>query len=45
MADLGVRLAVEDFEGGFSSFTYLRYLGCYFAKLEGGLVRGNEPQQ
>ncbi|GAW91372.1 putative bifunctional diguanylate cyclase/phosphodiesterase [Calderihabitans maritimus] len=39
MADLGVRLAVDDFGSGFSSFLYLRYFDCYFAKIEGSLVR------
>jgi len=39
MADLGVRLAVDDFGSGFSSFIYLRYFDCYFAKIEGSLVR------
>lgn len=39
MADLGVRVAVDDFGSGFSSFVYLRYFDCYFAKIEGSLVR------
>lgn len=39
LTDLGVRLAVDDFGSGFSSFIYLRYFDCYFAKLEGSLVR------
>lgn len=39
MADLGVRLAVDDFGSGFSSFVYLRYFDCYFAKIEGCLIR------
>ncbi len=39
MADLGVRVAVDDFGSGFSSFVYLRYFDCYFAKIEGFLVR------
>jgi len=39
LADLGVRLAVDDFGSGFSSFLYLRYFDCYFAKIEGSLVR------
>ncbi|QNB46397.1 EAL domain-containing protein [Thermanaerosceptrum fracticalcis] len=39
LTDLGVRLAVDDFGSGFSSFIYLRYFDCYFAKIEGSLVR------
>jgi len=38
MLDIGVRLAVDDFGSGFSSFMYLRYFDCYFAKIEGSLV-------
>ncbi|MDK2820860.1 MAG: hypothetical protein PWP31_825 [Clostridia bacterium] len=39
LTELGVRLAVDDFGSGFSSFLYLRYFDCYFAKIEGSLVR------
>ncbi|MDK2880065.1 MAG: hypothetical protein PWR06_2781 [Thermoanaerobacteraceae bacterium] len=39
LTDLGMRLAVDDFRSGFSSFIYLRYFDCYFAKIEGFLVR------
>lgn len=39
LTELGVRLAIDDFGSGFSSFLYLRYFDCYFAKIEGSLVR------
>lgn len=39
LTELRVRLAVDDFGSGFSSFLYLRYFDCYFAKIEGSLVR------
>ncbi|MCF6094373.1 bifunctional diguanylate cyclase/phosphodiesterase [Microaerobacter geothermalis] len=39
LSDLRVRMAVDDFGSGFSSFLYLRYFDCYFAKIEGSLVR------
>ncbi|WP_425057910.1 EAL domain-containing protein [Sporomusa carbonis] len=39
LTEIGVRLAVDDFGSGFSSFLYLRYFDCYFAKIEGSLVR------
>jgi len=39
LTELRVRLAIDDFGSGFSSFLYLRYFDCYFAKIEGSLVR------
>jgi len=39
LTEIGVRVAVDDFGSGFSSFLYLRYFDCYFAKIEGFLVR------
>lgn len=39
LQDIGVRLALDDFGSGFSSFLYLRQFDCYFAKIEGALVR------
>ncbi|AYO29602.1 EAL domain-containing protein [Biomaibacter acetigenes] len=39
LTELGVRFTIDDFGSGFSSFIYLRYFGCYFAKIGGSLVR------
>lgn len=39
LQDIGVRLALDDFGSGFSSFLYLRQFDCYFAKIEGALIR------
>ncbi|WP_027717182.1 putative bifunctional diguanylate cyclase/phosphodiesterase [Desulfovirgula thermocuniculi] len=39
LQNAGIRLALDDFGSGFSSFLYLRYFDCYFVKIEGSLVR------
>ncbi|MCS7233496.1 MAG: bifunctional diguanylate cyclase/phosphodiesterase [Synergistetes bacterium] len=39
LARLGIRLAIDDFGSGFSSFLYIRYLDPYFVKIAGNLVR------
>lgn len=39
LQERGMRLALDDFGSGFSSFLYLRQFDCYFAKIEGSLVK------
>jgi len=34
-----IRLAIDDFGSGFSSFLYIRYLDAYFVKIAGNLIR------
>lgn len=38
LARLGIRLAIDDFGSGFSSFLYVRYLDPYFVKIAGSLI-------
>lgn len=35
---MGIRLAIDDFGSGFSSFLYIRYLDPYFVKIAGSLI-------
>ncbi|WP_084665570.1 bifunctional diguanylate cyclase/phosphodiesterase [Thermanaeromonas toyohensis] len=39
LQNAGMRLALDDFGSGFSSFLYLRQFDCYFVKIEGSLIR------
>ncbi len=44
LAEMGLRIAIDDFGGGYSSLKYLAELPVSFIKLEGSLVRRIESE-